>query len=369
LTTVGDSKNRIRRLQTEMLKQQVDLVAIAPTVNMRYLLGFAPFADERPCFLLLSREAMGLLVPALNAEQFEARTGLPLVRWTDDAGPRQAMSQVLADLSITPGVTMAVDNTMRADALLFLLEMVAPARSLAADALTAALRMAKSEEEIEALALSAELADGAMLAGMAACEEGVTERAVAEAVADHFRKNGAEMVDFTIIASGPNSAFPHHETGDRKLKKGDTIILDIGAGLDGYKSDITRMVQLGEPPAEVRAAYDAVVRANLAGREAAVAGARASAVDKAARRSLEQAGYGPYFVHRTGHGLGMEIHEPPWITSESDMILQPGMVFSIEPGVYFPGKFGIRVEDIVVVQAEGSCRCLTGLGHELSVRR
>lgn len=352
-----------------MLEQHVDLVAIAPTVNMRYLLGFAPYADERPCFLLLSPEAMGLVVPALNAEQFEARTGLPLVRWTDAAGPRQAIGQALADLHITPGVTMAVDGAMRADALLLLLEMVEPARSLAADALTAPLRMAKSEEELEALARSAELADGAMLAGVAACREGVTERTVAEAVAEHFRKNGAEMVDFTIIASGPNSAFPHHETGSRRLQSGDTIILDIGATLDGYKSDITRMVQLGEAPAEVRAAHDAVVQANLAGRRAAVAGARASDVDKAARQTLEQAGYGPFFVHRTGHGLGMDIHEPPWITSESDTILQPGMVFSVEPGVYFPGKFGIRVEDIVVVQPEGDCRCLTGLARELSVRR
>jgi Xaa-Pro aminopeptidase len=351
-----------------MVQQHVDLVAIAPTVNMRYLLGFAPFADERPCFLLLSPNAMGLVVPALNAGQFEARTGLPLLRWTDAAGPRQAIAESLADLGIRPGITMGVDNAMRADALLLLLEMVAPARSLPAGDLMAALRMIKSETEIEALARSAVLADGAMLAGMVACRRSATERAVADAVGSHFRQNGAEMVDFCIIASGPNSAFPHHETGSRQLESGDTIILDIGATLNGYKADITRMVQLGEPPADVRAAYDAVLEANLAGRRAAVAGARASDVDKAARQSLERAGYGPYFVHRTGHGLGMEVHEPPWITSESDTVLQPGMVFSIEPGVYFPGRFGIRIEDIVVIQPEGRCRCLTGLPHGLNVR-
>lgn len=367
MTTVGDPEGRIRRLQEEMVRQHVDLVAIAPTVNMRYLLGFASFADERPCFLLLSPQATGLVVPALNADQFEARTGLPLLRWTDVAGPRQALTESLATLGMRRGVTMAVDNAMRADALLLLLEMVAPARSLPADPLMAALRTIKSDAEIEALARAAALADGAMLAGMAACQPGATERGIADVVSDHFRKNGAETVDFCIIASGPNGAFPHHETGSRRIERGDAIILDIGATLDGYKCDITRMVQLGEAPAEVGAAYDAVVEANAAGRRAAVAGARAGDVDKAARQSLERAGYGPYFVHRTGHGLGMDVHEPPWISSENDTILQPGMVFSVEPGVYFPGKFGIRVEDIIVVQPEGGCRCLTGLDRELTV--
>jgi len=351
-----------------MARQQVDLVAIAPTVNMRYLLGFASFPDERPCFLLLSPGAARLVVPAVNADQFEAHTAVPVARWADAAGPREAIAQTLAALGVGRGVPMAVDNTMRADALLVLQEMVGPAHSVAADRLMAALRMVKSEAEIEALARSAKLADEAMLAGADACRVGATERAVAEAVANRFREGGAEMVDFTIIASGPNAAFPHHETGSRKLESGEPIILDIGAGLDGYKSDITRVVHLGLPPAEVCAAYDAVRDANRCGRLAAVAGARASDVDHAARQSLEQAGYGSYFVHRTGHGLGMELHESPWISSDSDTILEAGMVFSIEPGVYLPGKFGIRIEDIVVVRPVGECRRLTGLDHDLIVR-
>jgi len=368
LTTVGDTEVRIRRLQAEMARQQVDLTAIAPTVNMRYLLGFAPFADERPCFLLLSPSAARLVVPALNADQVEAHTALPIARWADAAGPGEAIAQTLAALGVGRGVTMAVDNTMRADALLVLQELVAPGQSLAADGLMTALRIAKSEAEIEALAQSAELADRAMLAGVAACQVGATERAVARAIAGHFRQNGAEMVDFTIVAAGPNGAFPHHEAGSRQLEMGDTIILDIGATLNGYKSDITRVVHLGEPPAGVRAAYEAVLKANLAGQRAAVAGAKAGDVDRATRESLEQAGYGPYFVHRTGHGLGMETHEAPWIAPDSETILQPGMVFSIEPGVYLLGQFGIRIEDIVVIQPEGSCRCLTGLPRDLYLR-
>ena len=135
-------------------------------------------------------------------------------------------------------------------------------------------------------------------------------------IATYFRDNGAETVDFTIVASGPNSAFPHHEIGDRRLQTGDTIILDIGATLAGYRSDITRVVQLGEPSAEVKAVYQAVLEANQRGRAAAVAGAKAREVDRAARSAIEEAGYGPLFPHRTGHGLGLEVHEPPWITAE-----------------------------------------------------
>jgi Xaa-Pro aminopeptidase len=366
--TSKESADRISRLQAEMRQRGVNLLALAPTVNMRYLLGFAPIADERPCFLLIGPWATAMVVPALNADQVEAHTGIRPVRWTDATGPRQAIEEALADLDIGPGAVLAADNSMRADGLLLLQEIAAPERSLAADGLMSVLRIRKSESEIEALSRSAALADDALMAGADACRPGATERDVAWAVTRHFLKNGAEKVDFTIVASGPNGAFPHHETGKRRLETGDTIVLDLGATLDGYKSDVTRVIHLGEPHAEVWAAYGAVQEANRRGREAAVAGARACVVDQAARQSLEKAGYGPYFVHRTGHGLGMELHEPPWITSDSDTVLEPGMVFSVEPGVYLPGKFGIRVEDIVVVRRDGVCRRLTGLDHNLMVR-
>jgi Xaa-Pro aminopeptidase len=368
LPEINDSAERFRRLQAGMRQQGVDLLALAPTVNMRYLLGFAPLADERPCFLLISPRATALVVPAVNADQVEARTGLEAIRWPDASGPRQAIEEALARLDSRPGAVLAADNTMRADALLVLQEIAAPGRTLAADRLMSALRIRKSETELEAMARSAALADEALLAGADACRPGATERDVAWAITRHFLQNGAEVVDFTIVASGPNGAFPHHETGSRRLEAGDTIILDIGATLDGYKSDITRVVHLGEPQAEVGAAYEAVQEANRRAREAAQAGTPARDVDRAARQALEEAGYGPYFVHRTGHGLGLEVHEPPWITSESDTLLEPGMVFSIEPGVYLPDRFGIRIEDIVAIRPEGACRRLTGLNHDLIVR-
>jgi len=361
------SAERLSRLQKQMAHAGVDVVAIAPTANMRYLLGFAPLADERPCALLVSRDDIRMMVPELNADQVEARTGVTGIRWTDAAGPRQALAEALGELGITPGGVLAADDAMRADALLLLQEIVSPKKTMAAGELMAALRMRKSEAELEVMARAAAMADAALMAGADVCRPGVTEREVAEQIATSFRSQGADQVDFTIVGSGPNGAFPHHEFSDRRLEAGDMVIIDLGATLNGYHSDVTRVVHLGEPSAEERAIYELVLEANRRGRQAAVAGAYARDVDRAARKVIEEAGYGPQFIHRTGHGMGLEVHEPPWITSESNTVLEPGMVFSVEPGIYLPGRFGVRIEDIVVV-TEGESRCLTGLDRAMIIK-
>lgn len=358
---------RIGQLQERMENAGVGLAAIAPTANMRYLLGFAPLMDERFCALLVTARDTRMVVPSLNADQTEAHTGMEAVRWQDDEGPHESLATVMSELNQDVRPILAADDAMRADHLILLQDLVEPSRTLAAGALMAPLRMCKSEEEIELLRRSAALADQAMLAGVEACRPGITEQEVGESIARRFREGGASAIDFIIIASGPNGAFPHHETGRRQLQEGDTIIIDIGATLDGYKSDITRVVNLGQPSQEVASAYKAVRQANRLGRTAAHPGAQAGDVDRAARQHLEDAGLGPYFAHRTGHGLGLEAHEPPWIMSGSDTVLQPGMVFSIEPGVYLPGKFGIRVEDIVVITNDG-CHVLSGLPREMIIK-
>jgi Xaa-Pro aminopeptidase len=353
-------------LQSQMARANVDLVAIAPTANMRYLIGFAPLADERPCYLLVSQDAVELVIPELNADQVETHTGRTVRRWPDASSADQAVLSAVAAMGLKSIGVLAADSSMRADALLQLQALIQPATSIAAGDLMALLRRRKSEAELELLARAAAVTDAALLVGAEACRPDVTERQVAAEIANFYRANGAETVDFVIVASGPNGAFPHHETSDRRMQVGDTIILDIGATLTGYKSDITRVVHLGEPTAEVKAVYQAVLEANRKGRAAALAGTRAREVDLVARKAIEQAGYGAYFRHRTGHGLGLEVHEPPWITSESETVLEAGMVFSVEPGIYLPGKFGVRIEDIVVV-TEAECRNLTGVAHELIV--
>ncbi len=358
---------RLERLQDRMVSAGVELTAIAPTSNMRYLLGFSPLADERLCLLLVTGEASRLVVPELNADQVEARAGVRGLRWSDDAGAEGALVRALDELDAHHPAVLAADAAMRADALLLLQEVAQPESSITAADLMGALRMHKSKREIEALARAAAQADRAMMAGVEACQPGVTERQVAETIARYFREDGAEEVHATLVASGPHSAFPHHQAGDRELRRGDTIVIDIVATLGGYNSDITRMVHLGQPSPELRKVYETVLEANRRGREAARAGARACDVDRAARSVIEEAGYGPYFVHRTGHGLGMDTHEPPWISATNTRGLEPGMVFSVEPGIYLPGRFGVRIEDIVVV-TDGPCRCLTGLDRGLIVK-
>ena len=363
----NESAERVSRLQEHLAELQVDLMAIGPTPNMRYFLGFAPLADERICLLLVTPQGTRLVAPELTASQIESQTDMEAIRWSDTTGPRNALSEAVNLLGVSSDIVLAADATMRADVLLLLQETIAPQRCLSGEEIMSELRMRKSEGEIEALALAAAQADRALMIGADSCQPGVTEREVAEKIANYFRQDGAKTVDATIVASGPNSAFPHHQASDRQLQFGDTIIIDIVATLGGYKSDVTRVVQLGEPSSKVRALHEMVVEANRRGREAAVPGAYARDVDRATRTVIEEAGYGPYFIHRTGHGLGMEMHEAPWISANSATILEPGMVFSIEPGVYLKGEFGIRIEDIVSV-TDGECRCLTGLDRALIVK-
>ncbi len=359
------TEERLANLQARMKETDTDLAAIGPTPSMRYLLGFIPHADERTCLLLVDRHSVRMVVPGLNREEVAVHTKIDLIGWDDADGPQAALQQAMAAIR-TPR-KLAVDGTMRADYLLQLLSVVSPDRTIAVDALLTPLRVCKSAEEIEALARAAAQADLAMQIAINSCNPGVTEAAVAWAAEAAFRQDGAEEVCFTLIASGPNGAYPHHHSGERRLQKGDAIIIDIGASLHGYKSDITRMVCLGTPSEEFQRAYAAVDDANQRAKAAVRPGLAAGEIDRIARDTLSAAGYGSLFIHRTGHGLGLEGHEPPWIMAGDPTVLREGMVFSIEPGVYLVGQFGVRIEDIVVVTQSG-VRNLTGFDHSLVIK-
>ncbi len=360
------TESRIKKIQDMMQESDTDLVAIGPTTSMRYLLGFAPHADERTCLLLIDRQSVRMVVPDLNKEEVASHTSLEnLIGWSDAEGPFDALQKALSGMPAMRKI--AVDGAMRADYLLKLQSVVRAEQTVDAAELITPLRECKSADEIEALARSAAQADLAMQAAMDACRPGATEAEVAWATEAAFRQDGAEEVCFTLIASGPNGAYPHHHSGERKLQTGDAIIIDIGASLNGYKSDITRMVHLGKPSAEFLNAYNAVLAANQNAMKAVKPGATAEEIDNCARATLTEAGYGDYFTHRTGHGLGLDSHEPPWILAGNKTVLKEGMVFSIEPGAYLEGKFGIRIEDIVVVTASG-VRNLSGFDHALVVK-
>ncbi|MBC7221600.1 aminopeptidase P family protein [Candidatus Bipolaricaulota bacterium] len=217
------------------------------------------------------------------------------------------------------------------------------------------LRRVKSEEEIEKIKEAVELTEAGLQWILGKIKPGMREREVALELEFWYRKEGADDVAFDlIVAAGPQSAMPHHRAGEYLLKKGEIVLFDIGARVDGYCADLTRTVALGEPDKEAKEAYKLVLRANEAGIQAIKAGVSGKDVDAKARKILEEAGLGEHFGHGLGHGVGLEVHEGPRLSATSEDILVLGNVVTVEPGVYFPGKFGIRIEDLVVVSEDGA---------------
>lgn len=358
---------RIDALRQRMAEAGLELVALAPSDNLRYIAGFSPVPDERACMLLVTHGASLMLMPSLNAEQAAAAAPeLGLVTWADDEGPVAALREALERSGGGGASRVGADPEMRADHLLLLQEMVPAAAVVPASIAVRPLREIKSASELSLLQVAANAGDEAVRAAFAACRPGATELEVGEAAAAAFRAAGCEEVLFTIVAGGPNGAFPHHHTGRRPLEVGDAVVIDIGARRDGYATDITRMAYVGAPTdryLEVHGVVEAAVQAALA---AARPGATCGDVDAAARGVIEAAGFGPYFVHRTGHGLGLSVHEPPWIMRGEQVELRAGIVHSIEPGIYIPGEFGVRLEEIVQVTDSG-CEPFSSLPRDTHV--
>jgi Xaa-Pro aminopeptidase len=246
-------------------------------------------------------------------------------------------------------VSVALDETMRADFALLLLDALPGAKRSFLHDTVGYLRARKDDAEFELLKASALLNDRAAQAGFAALREGMTEREVADVIRKHYKDNGAQP-EFTIVCFGANGAFPHHHTGETKLQAGDAVLIDTGCRLNGYPSDMTRVGYFGGKPEGYDDVQQVLERAVQAAVAAAKPGVKAKDVDKAARDVITAAGYGEFFLHRTGHGLGIDVHEGPYITATSETVLEPGMVFSIEPGIYLSGRFGLRLEEIVIVR-------------------
>lgn len=355
---------RLDRLRAVMRETGTDLVALGPGAHLRWLAGFAPFPDERPCLALIGAESHGFLMPALNAADARQHSDWPFWEWADAAGPETALLDALRALA--PGAQrVALDETLRADHALMLLDALPGAARDFTGPTLGALRLIKEPGELAALEENAAIADLAQEALRAALRPGLTERDLADVARAEFARHGARC-EFAIVGAGANGAFPHHHTGDTEVQPGDAVVVDIGGRKGGYYSDITRMACLGPPPegyAQVHAVVDAAVQAAL---EVIRPGIPAQEVDRAARGVIEAAGYGDFFTHRTGHGLGSEIHEPPYMTGTNPLILQPGMVFTVEPGIYLPGRFGIRLEEVAVVTDSGG-RILSRLPRSLFI--
>ncbi len=357
---------RRRRASAALTERGAAALLLAPGSDLTYLSGYRIFSTERLTCLVLTAEGDATLVlPELESPR--ARSAAPDLAqrtWGETDDPYTAVASL-----VRGGGDVAVSDQMWALFTLRLQHALDGRRFVLASAITRELRMRKDAAETLALRAVSAAADRAYARILGYEFAGRRERDVAADLAALLREEGHDEVTFTIVASGPNGASPHHETGERAIRTGEAIVCDFGGTRESYCSDITRTVHVGLPDPETVRVHDTVRRAQEAGYAAARAGASAASVDAAARRVIDEAGYGAYFIHRTGHGIGLDGHEHPYLVSGNAELLEPGMSFSIEPGVYLPGRFGVRIEDIAIIGAGGTAEPLNHADHALAIVR
>lgn len=359
--------NRVEALRRAQAERGWVATAIVPGPNLFYFTGLGLFMSERPIVALLPTEGdPALVVPFFEAARAEA--GWPgtvrIFAYRDEEGHHVAFRQAAAALRLN-GQILGVEFLGMRLLERQEIETSSPGvRFEEADGVIAALRMRKDETELAALRAAARINEAAFRAVQAAVRPGVSERELAaEYRLVALRAGANEMAFDPIMASGLNGANPHAEPTDRRLQAGELLTVDAGVRVSRYCSDITRTWAVGPVSDELQAIHELVHRANAAARSATRPGMTAAELDAVARDVIVAAGYGARFPHRLGHGLGLEIHEPPYIIATSSLLLEPGMVFTIEPGVYVPGLGGVRIEDNVVVTRTG-CESLTSLPRD-----
>ena len=338
-----------------MHENGLDTLILTPGAAMRYLTGFAEHGSRFLALVVPDDQPWLFVTPALNAEQTRQNpAGVADIRvWDDAQGWEGLLADLSKDLMLDIGIA-GLDDDMPARFALKLQELMPTALLKIAGSALAPLRAVKDALELAALQRAAEATDALIPVAYEACRVGVSELEIALAIGQSIARGGFQDSFAPIVGAGPNGATPHHNTGRTKVKTSDVVILDFGAMTDGYHGDITRTVAVGEASDEARRVYDIVYRAYQAGVAAVRPGATAHDVDAAARKVIADAGYGEFFIHRTGHGIGLDDHEAPYMLSGNYTPLQPGHCFSVEPGIYLPGKFGVRLENIVTVKDDGT---------------
>lgn len=334
------------------IEQQVDAVLVTPGADLRYLTGYAAVPLERlTCLVIRAEDEPALIVPQLERQAAEASgTDVPIHTWNETQDPHRLVAQLVGK-----GRRILVDDHMWANRVFAFESELEPARMAVAGSMLTELRIRKDTAEIDALRDAGKAIDTVHERMGEWLRPGRTERAIGADIANAMLAHGHETVDFVIVGSGPNGASPHHELSDRVVQTGDPVVVDIGGTMpSGYCSDSTRTYLAGgRAPEEFMRSYGVLVTAQQAQREQAGPGVRAEAIDSAGRNIIETAGYGAEFFHRTGHGIGQDTHEEPYIVDGNSRELEPGMAFSIEPGIYHEGQYGARIEDIVVVTDTG----------------
>ena len=348
------SPDRLSHAQKAAAEAGIDALLVTPGPDLRWLTGYDALPLERLTCLVLPASgpafmvAPGLEVPAVHASPVRD-LDVEVLGWGELDDPYALIAARLG----TPA-RVALANRMWAEQVLRMRAALPGAEQTLASGVIGDLRMRKSPDEVDALRRAGQAIDRVHARMAEFLRPGRTERDAGREIAAAILDEGHTTVDFVIVGSGPNGASPHHEVGDRVLEPGDVVVVDIGGTTpEGYCSDCTRMYTLGEPPAEFVDYFRVLHEAQRAACDHARPGVTAESVDAAARRVITDGGYGEAFIHRTGHGIGVETHEEPYVVEGNTTVLEPGMAFSIEPGIYLAGKHGARIEDIVVTTADG----------------
>lgn len=357
---------RLERAAELARTAHLDALLITPGPDLRFLLGSGAQSFERLTCLVIpaSGETPSVVIPKMELAQLKdsatGELGLQVLDWVDGVDPYRIVKGVL-----NAGARVAVADVMPALHLLPIADQLG-VLPVSATPVLRQLRMTKDASEIEALRRAGAAIDRVHARMGEFLRAGRTEAEVGADIAAAIVAEGHLEADFVIVGSGPHGADPHHHVSPRVIEAGDVVVIDIGGPVaPGYYSDSTRTYVLGEPSEEVAAQFAALERAQAAAVAHARPGVTAESVDAAAREVLAAAGLAEYFVHRTGHGIGLSVHEEPYIVAGNDLVLEPGMAFSIEPGIYFPGQWGARIEDIVVVTEDG-CESMNKRPHGLT---
>lgn len=350
---------RQQRLAEGLRRSGVEAAALNPSPTLVYLTGLNFHLSERPVVALFAPgKPVTIVLPELELRKVD-RLPFPTRAVPYGENPRD-WPDVFAGALQSAGLeraSLGLEPTRFRFLELQLLQTAAPQVSfVSAGSILAELRMCKDTGELAAMRTAVEIAQQALLATLPVIKPGVTERQIASELVLQLLRHGSdsEFPFSPIVSGGPNSANPHATPTDRPLQTGDLLVIDWGAIHAGYVSDLTRTFSIGQAEPEYQVIAKLVEQANAAGRQAARPGIPAEAVDQAARRVIEAGGYGAYFTHRTGHGLGMQGHEHPYIYQGNALILQPGMTFTVEPGIYLPERGGVRIEDNIVITESGA---------------
>jgi Xaa-Pro aminopeptidase len=343
-----DHSGRIARAKVEMVRNDVDVLLLSTGGDLRYLTGYEAMPLERLTMLVMTATgAPVLVVPELEVPRV-GHGPFRVQAWKETTDPLV----MVAELAGRPQVA-AISDQLWSVFLLGLQKAMPDTRFVSATPITRPLRIRKDPVESEALRTAASAADRVVQRLQETRFSGRTEQEMARLVAAMTIEEGHDLATFWIVASGPNGASPHHEPGDRTVERGDLVVVDFGGKVRGYGSDCTRTFSIGQPSDEQIDVHGAVLAAQEAATAAVKPGMTAESIDGVARRIIVEAGYGEYFIHRTGHGIGLDGHEHPYLVAGNSELLEPGMCFSVEPGIYLPGRFGVRLEDIVTVTGDG----------------